>query len=39
MFIYHVIKLIIICDENQAFDNRIIPLYMTSALEHLMHMT
>ena len=39
MFIYHAIQLIIMCDENQAIDNRIIPPYVTGALKHSMHVT
>ena len=27
------------CDENQAIDNRIIPLYVTGTLKSSMHMT
>ena len=27
------------CDENEAIDNRIIPLYVTGTLKYLMHMT
>ena len=37
MLIYHVIWLM--CDEKQAIDNRIIPLHVTGALKHPMHMT
>ena len=38
MFIYTSYNKMI-CDENQAIDNGIIPQYMTATLKHSMHMT